>query len=61
MVDQHFVQVVVVLAVHQMEAAAYAAVVVDNFALAVVVHHQFEEVPWHLVAEFIIHFLTYKY
>lgn len=59
MVDQHFVQVVVVLAVLQIEA--YAAAVVDNFALAVVVHHQFEEVPWHLVAEFIIHFLTYKY
>lgn len=63
--EEHFpvadqvVQVVVVLVVHQMEA--YAAAVVDNFALAVVVHLQFVEVPWHLVAEFKIHFfLTYK-
>lgn len=38
-----------VLAVHQI--MAYAAVVVDNFALVVVVHLQFVEVPWHLVAE----------
>lgn len=43
------VVVVVVPVVHQLEA--YAAVVVDNFALAVVVHLQFVEDPWHLVAK----------